>query len=77
MMTSRCDRWTATFKENLRPYVDWVASEEQCNCNVCVRQPPTLRDMASRILFVLSLHPEHFELTREVTHSEFVHSVDS
>jgi hypothetical protein len=77
MVTSRCDRCTATFRENLRPYMDCVAPEEPCNCNVYVRQPPTLRDIASRTLFFLSLHPEHFELKCEVTHNELVHAIDS
>jgi hypothetical protein len=76
-MTSRCDVCTATFRGNLRIYMNCEAPEEPCNCNVCVRQPPTLRDMASRTLLSLSLQPERFELTREVTHSEFVHAVDS
>jgi hypothetical protein len=76
-MTSRCDRCTAAFRGNLRPYMDCVVPEEPCNCKVCVRQPPTLRDMASRTLFSLCLRPERFELTREVIHSEFVHAIHS
>jgi hypothetical protein len=64
------------FRENLRPLTGCIAPSWPCNCNVCVRQSPTLRDMASRTVFSLSLNPDRFELTREATHREFGHAVN-
>jgi hypothetical protein len=69
MTTSRCDGCVVAFRRHLRPHMDCVAPEEPCTCNVCARRPPTLRDMASLIVFGLTLNPERFEMTREVTHS--------
>jgi hypothetical protein len=75
--TSRCDPCMVRFRENLHSLTGCVAPAGPCSCNACTRQPPTLRDMASRTLFSLSLNPDRFELTREVTHCEFVHAVNS
>jgi hypothetical protein len=74
---SRCDPCMVRYRESLRPHTGCIAPAGPCNCNVCVRQPPSLRDMASRTLFGLSLNPDRFEMTRDVTYSEFVHAVKS
>jgi hypothetical protein len=75
--TSRCGPCSAAFQEGCRHLVGNVAPEEPCSCNVCKRQPPTLLDMASRTVFTVTRNVDRFRLTRNVTHSEFVHSVNS
>jgi hypothetical protein len=41
------------------------------------RQPPSLLALASRTAFTLTVSADRFRLTRNVTHSEYVHAVDS
>ena len=48
-----------------------------CYCNICMRQPPSLRDSASHILFRCVLDLERFELTRYTTYSQYKFAVAS
>ena len=48
-----------------------------CHCNICVRQPPSLRDSASHILFRCVFDLERFELTCYTTYSQYKFAVTS
>jgi len=48
-----------------------------CHCNICTRQPPSLRDSASHILFRCVLDLKRFELTRYTTYSQYKFAVAS
>jgi hypothetical protein len=74
---SRCGPCSAVFQEECSHLVCCVAPQEPCSCNVCKRQPPTLLDMASRTVFTMTRNVDRLTFTRDVTHSEFVHAVNS
>jgi len=48
-----------------------------CQCKFCVRQPPSLRDLASYALFKLKFDISKFELTVHTTFREYVYAVRS
>jgi hypothetical protein len=75
--TSGCDPCSASFQNGVRHLVGCVAPAEPCSCNVCRRNPPTLVALSSRTVFTLTYNADRFRLTRNVTHSEFVHAVNS
>jgi hypothetical protein len=45
-----------------------------CTCNLCLRQPPSLRGLASQAVFHLMFDIEQLELSHETTCDQFVHS---
>ena len=48
-----------------------------CHCKFCVRQPPSLRDLASHTLFKLKFDISKFELTVHSTFREYAYDVSS
>jgi len=60
----------------IRPFSTCVLPEI-CNCNICMRQPPSLRDSASHILFKFILDLRRFELTSYTTYSQYKFAVES
>ena len=64
-------------RQNIRPLTGCVAPGEAWACNICRRQPPSLRDLASHAVFPLPLNIERFEFTRDVTHRQYRYAVDS
>ena len=47
----------------------------ECHCYFCVRQPPSLRDLASHTLFKLKFVISKFELTVHTTFKEYAYAV--
>jgi len=45
-----------------------------CYCIICRLQPPSLRDLASHVVFI---NVEHFELTVDTTFHQYVYAVKS
>jgi len=81
----RSDGWTDVegCQECLERYQGAIRSFNNCElpntcyCNICTRQPPSLRDSASHILFRCVLDLERFELTRYTTYSQYKFAVAS
>jgi len=48
---------------------------DNCYCDICRSQPPSLRDSASHILFQCVLDLESFELTCYTTYSQYKYAV--
>jgi hypothetical protein len=74
---SRCVPCTDRFREHLRPLTGCLAPAENCPCNICKRQPPTIREMSLQVPFTMSYKIDLFELTRDVTHEQNVHAITS
>jgi hypothetical protein len=62
---------------NIRLFIRCVAPGEPCQCNICRRQPPILRDMSSHVMFTLTCNVDRLELTRDVTFWQYVYAVRS
>ena len=65
-----CQACTERYQEALRPFHN-CELPNICHCNICTRQPPSLRDSASHILFKWVLDLERFELTCYTTYSQY------
>jgi hypothetical protein len=59
-------------RERIRSPAGCVAPRERCACNVCRRQPPSLRDLAQRTFHYHMFNVHKLQLTREVTYREYV-----
>ena len=58
-------------REQVRPLTGCLAPDDACLCNICTRQPPSLRDVAFTGHFTLVLNIERFRLMRNVTYSQY------
>ena len=77
MFGSGCVSCQDTSRENIRALTSCVGPAEACACNICRRQPPSLRDLAAHAVLTLRINIERFQLTRDVTFDEYRHAVDS
>ena len=51
---------------------------DTCHCNICLRQPPFLREAASHVLFKQVYNIEHmFRFSSHTTFNEYVYAVRS
>ena len=48
-----------------------------CKCNICLRQPPTLRDFASHFVFHLTFNLSEFQLTARTLYHHYLHAANS
>jgi hypothetical protein len=75
--TSGCASCATSFQNGVRHLVGCVAPTEPCACNVCRRQPPSLFGLASHTVFAITIIVDRFRLTRNVTHAEYVHAINT
>ena len=74
--TVNCEDCVEHHKAVVEPFHSCDLSTD-CTCKICVRQPPTLADSASHVLFNYTLHLDSFKLTIEKTYSQYVFAVRS
>lgn len=74
---SLCDLCFDEFKGILVPIVHNCMFGLSCKYNICLFQPPSLRGLASHVVFHLTFNVGQFELTRETTYGQFLHVVNS
>jgi len=74
--SDECEACTERYQEALRPY-HYCVHPDICRCNICVRNPPSLRDSASHTLFTCVLDIELFELTHNTTYTQYRFAVTS
>jgi hypothetical protein len=73
---NRCQLCSECYQEALRPFLN-CELPPTCRCNICKREPPSLRDLASNVLFKCVLDLERFELTCFTTYSQYKFAVES
>jgi hypothetical protein len=54
-----------------------VAPGESCYCNICRRQPPFLKALASHVVFNFVFNFDLFELTWDLTFDQYVYAVNT
>ena len=74
---SGCVTCRDEFRDDVGPFTGCRALDETCSCRVCRRQPPSLQDMVSNVVFSLVYNIDRFAVTRDVTFDHYVYSVDS
>ena len=58
------------FQPILRPFICDSSSTRSCRYNVCVRQAPSLRSLASYTVFHVTFNLSEFELTRRTLYHQ-------
>jgi len=68
------------FKEILsivQPMVRNCTLDPSCRCNVCLRQPPSLRNLASHTVFHYTFNLSQFTLTDRTLYHQYLYAVES
>jgi len=74
---SLCKERLNEFKYILRTFICECTSTLSCKCNVCLRQAPSLRSLASYTVFRLTFNLSEFKLTRRALYHLYFHAVKS
>jgi len=70
IMNLLCDMCFEEFEEILVPIISNCNFELECI--LCLRQPPSLRGLALQAVFHFTFISDQFELTRDITHDQYV-----
>jgi len=70
-----CDECLEEFRLILFPFVGNCTSDRSCRCNVCLRQPPSLRSFASYTDFHLTFNSSKFTPTRRTLYHQYLYAV--
>jgi hypothetical protein len=74
---SDCVTCADLLQERLRSVTGGLVPAEASACNICRRQPPTLRDMALHTVFTVSRNMHLFDVKRDVTYEQYVSAITS
>jgi len=72
-----CDECWADFRLIIEPFVVNCTSDRSCGSNVCLRQPPSLRNLTSHTVFHLAFNSSSFTLTEKTLHHQYVYTLES
>jgi len=72
-----CDVCLEEFRLILQPFVDNCTYGSSCKFKVCLRQPPSLRSLASHTVFHLTFNLSQFTLTSRTLHHKYFYAVES
>jgi len=71
-----CDGYLEEFRLILQPFVGNCTYGRSCGCNVCLRQPPSLRGLASHTVFRLTFNLSEFALTIGTLYHQYFYAVE-
>jgi len=74
---SLCDKCLEEFRLVLQLFVGNCINTCSCRCNLCLRQPPSLRNLASHSVFQLTFNLAHFTLTSRTLYHQYLYAVES
>ena len=77
--TSRlfCDSCATYSTRRVQNYISGCTKTYDCKCNVCLRQPPTLKNLASHSVFNILFDSDRFVLSSTTTYEEYKFVVNS
>ena len=74
---SSCYRCRNDYKNNISNSLHNCNLSNNYTCNLCLRQPPSLRGLVSQTVCHFTYNIEHFTLTHETTYDQYVYAVHS
>jgi len=74
---SLCLECSVDLRRTLQPFVGPSNGERSCGCNICLRQPLSLRNLASHTVFHLTFNLTSFTLTDKKLYHQYVYAVES
>ena len=69
---SLCRKCSKEYQHILRPFVGNCTGTSSCRCNVCLRQAPALRSLASYTVFHITHNLSEFTLTHRILYQQYV-----
>jgi len=72
-----CDECSEEFRLILQPFVYNCTYKRSCGFNVCLRQTPTLRGLASHTVFQLTFNLSQFILTNRTLYHQYIYEIES
>jgi len=74
---SLCDECSEEYRLTIQPFVGNCTSDRSCGCNVCLRQPNSLRNLTSCTVFHLTFNLSQFTLTSKTLYHHYFYAVES
>jgi len=74
---SLCHGCSEDLRLTIEPIVGNCTGERSCGCNVCLRQPPSLRNLTSHTVFHLTFNLTSFTLTDKTLYHQYRYAVES
>jgi len=74
---SLCKRCAKYYQPQTAPFLPMCTASSSCKCHVCLRQPPSLRVLASYTVFHITANIPEFTLTSENLYHNYIHAVRS
>jgi hypothetical protein len=74
---SVCDHFISYHKKQLQTYTFSCEMSEKCRCNVCLRQPPSLKGTALNFIVKFCFDIQQFELTADTTYQQYIFATNS
>lgn len=65
------------FQSLMKPFVGNCTSEPSCQCPVSLRQPPSLRNLASHTVFHFTFNLSPFTLSNRTLYHQYLYAVES
>ena len=69
--SSGCSICEIATRPQVLPFTACQGAAGACHCNICARQPPSLKALAFNAYFTLVRNIEQFQLSRHVTYSQY------
>jgi len=74
---SLCDGCSEDIRLTIEPIVGNCTSDRSCGCNVCLRRPPSLRNLASHTVFLLTFNLSQFTPSGRTLYHQYLYTVES
>jgi len=75
--SSLCQRCARYYQPRTNPFLPQCTASSSCKCNVCVRQPSSVRSLASYAVFHITTNIPEFTLTSDTLYNNYIHGVRS
>jgi len=75
--TSLCRSCVLNYRPVFDDFIPECSDSTSCRCNVCLRQPPSLRSLASYAVFHITNNLSEFTLSSETLYPHYVRAVKS
>jgi len=75
--TSLCRPCVLNYRPVFENFIPECSDSTSCRCHVCLRQPPSLRSLASYVVFHITNNLSEFTLSSETLYHHYVRAVKS
>jgi len=72
-----CDDCSKDFERIIKPFVDNCTSNPSCQCPVCLRKPPSLRNLVSHTVFHFTFNLSPFTLSNRTSYHQYLYAIES